>query len=172
MLKLIIFSDDLTGASGVASMINNCITIPYYNVNKLNLNNFIYVSIDLETRFSDDDTIKNRIDNILKNLNGVKIAFRIDSELRGNINGYFNALNCYNFILTDTIPDYNRYTVNSKTVHNNKIIDIKTLLHASNVKIMDSHDINDLKNIAEECINLNYFPADPGILISLYSVKL
>ena len=67
MLKLIIFSDDLTGASGVASMINNCITIPYYNVNKLNLNNFIYVSIDLETRFSDDDTIKNRIDNILKN---------------------------------------------------------------------------------------------------------
>ncbi len=172
MLKLIIFSDDLTGASGVASMINSCITVPYYNINKLNLNCFTYVSVDLETRFSDDATIKHRINDVLKNLNDVKIALRIDSELRGNINGYFNALSNYNFILTDTMPGYKRYTVKGKTVYKNKSIVIKNILNADNVIIMDSYNINDLKSIAEECIKFNYMPADPGILISMYSVEL
>ncbi len=172
MLKLIIFSDDLTGASGAASMIKNCITLPYYNINKLDLNKFEYISIDLETRFEDNNTIKNRINNILKKIKDVKIALRIDSEFRMNINYYFNALNEYNFILTDTIPEYNRYTINNKTFYKNKTIDIDKILKSKNVKIMDSLNKNDLNIIAGECIKSNYYPADPGILISLYSEKL
>jgi len=172
MLKLIIFSDDLTGASGVASMIKNCITLPYYNINKLDLNKFEYISIDLETRNENYNTIKDRINNILKEIKDAKIALRIDSEFRMNVNYYFDALNEYNFILTDTIPEYNRYTINNKTFYKNKIININKIVKSKNVKIMDSLNKNDLNSIARECIRLNYYPADPGILISLYLEKL
>lgn len=172
MLKLIIFSDDLTGASGAASMIKNCITMPYYNIDKINVNKFEYISIDLETRNENYNTIKNRINDILKKIKNSKIALRIDSEFRMNVNYYFDALDKYNFILTDTIPEYNRYTINNKTFYKNKIIDINKILKSKNVKIMDSLNKNDLNDIAGECIKSNYCPADPGILISLYSEKL
>ena len=103
------------------------------------------------------------------------IAFRIDSTLRGNIKEYLTVLSEFKkIIITDTIPEYKRFTRNGFTIMGNSKMDINKIIPdkpANKIMIMDSEKYSDLKKIAFKCISENYMPVDSGILIKLYFEK-
>lgn len=183
-MKLAILSDDLTGASGVSSMINmpNTITINCENLKKINLDDFDFVSINLNLREKDEQTTREITEDVLDYLKGYKIALRIDSTLRGNVSTLIKCLATKrNALLTDTIPEYERYTVDNSTVCNGERLDLLKLLNfekyeindvKKKVEIRESKTLQDLRLLADACIKEDLAPIDPGPMISLYAQKL
>ncbi len=172
-MRFVVFSDDLTGASGVASLIGKgSVTIPFHNINKINLKDYGFVSIDMETRVSEPGYSGKLFDKLIKMFTDVTFTFRMDSTLKGNIKEYLTILSKYKkIIITDTIPEYNRFTKDGFTIMENNKLNIKKLIPENSVneiKIMDSRNYNDLKKITLKCISENYIPVDSGILIKLY----
>ena len=97
---------------------------------------------------------------------------RIDSLLRGSTFDFLRFINEYGrILLTDTIPEFKRYTFNGSTVQKNGSINIKEVLPDDlkpYITIADSSTYGDIQELAKKCIMENYIPVDPGILIKTY----
>ncbi len=183
-MKLAILSDDLTGASGVASMIGTAgtITINSDNLGKIRKENFDYISINMNTRETSPSLTKQIIEEVLGTIGNARIALRIDSTLRGNIGVQVQALlKSGNLLLTDTIPEYGRYTENGFTVYNSERSNIRKVLNFDvnmsaeatfQIMIADSRTEEDLGTLALKCIEDGLIPVDPGPLIAHYAARL
>ncbi|KPV47679.1 hypothetical protein SE19_00055, partial [Acidiplasma aeolicum] len=169
-MVFVIISDDLTGASGMASMLNNSITVPYYNIKLIDINAYDYVCVDLETRNADVQKSIDRFKMVLKFYCNETILLRIDSALRGNIKAYLMEFSKMGkIIITDTIPEYGRYTEDKKTFYRGDFKNLMDFIPENrNITIMDSRNYNDIKMIAYECVKTGSLPVDPGILIKTY----
>ncbi|MEM0139110.1 MAG: four-carbon acid sugar kinase family protein [Ferroplasma sp.] len=170
-MAILVLSDDLTGAAGFASMVGTgIITVPFENLPLIDIYSYKIVSVDLETRNSDNPA--SRINSIIKNYRGAFITIRIDSFLRGNIKAELKPLSGIGkILLTDTIPEFGRYTVNKKTVyklHEINLQDIIPVNTENEIYISDSASDCDLSKIAQICLINGYIPVDPGPLIKKY----
>ncbi len=181
-MRLAIFSDDLTGASGVGSMIKTgrTITVNYENLPKIDLDRFDNVSINLNLRDANPQTTRKLMRRVLSVFREKKIALRIDSALRGNIAVMIKtiiAVRCT--LITDTIPEYGRYTENETTFFDGEGKNILELLNIQNgdirkqnLIISDSFTGDDLDALAENCLKMDLVPIDPGPMIARYAIKL
>ncbi len=181
-MKIVILSDDLTGASGVASMINSgrTVTLNYEKLQEIYIDQFDYVSINLNLRNVNEATARKVMEKILPMFEGRRIALRIDSTLRGNIPVLVRMiLKTRRALITDTIPEYGRYTENGKTVYNGEEKSIYEALELgvkaetkNELVISDSRTSIDLDNLAKLCLDNNLVPIDPGPMIAKYALKL
>ncbi len=168
-MDTLIISDDLSGAAGMASLLGTAFpTIPFNRINLLKKINAKIISIDLETRNSKDTFPRL---NYLKNMYPeAAILARIDTLMRGSTLDFIGFIKQYGKImLTDTIPEFGRYTFGGSSIQNNKIVNIEKMLPAEIkpfVTIADSCTYSDIEELARKCIIENYIPMDPGILIS------
>lgn len=170
-MAYIILSDDLSGAAGMASLIGPDIpVIPFNQIQGIPENEYNILSVDLETRNS--STVTDKISTVKKQFPRHIIMVRIDTLLRGSTRQFIEYICMYNFIaLTDTIPDYGRYTSDSCTIFKDSIQDLSNYVTANarnKTFIFDSKTYGDLKNIVKQCVVKNLLPVDPGPLISLY----
>ncbi|MGC8607081.1 MAG: four-carbon acid sugar kinase family protein [Vulcanisaeta sp.] len=194
-LKFIVISDDLTGANGISGFMSrfcNSIVINYDNsfINDVASLPYNCVVVNTKSRMIDGVSAKNRVNYVLGLFNNGRYRFgkRIDSALRGNIEDEILPFIEGGFIIviTDTIPEYGRYTTNGFTVINNsrdsiltrfsrvtpiiindinKLIDIKNT--TGKVFIIDSRSHDDLRKIANFITrNQNIVPVDPLYLIA------
>lgn len=171
IMDILIVSDDLSGAAGMASMIGKGIpVISYNNIALLRKFNSKITSIDIETRNS-DDAIK-RLTFIKKIKSDALILTRIDTLLRGSTSDFIKFMANYGkLIITDTIPDYGRYTCNGNSVCMDDILSIENAIPLETkdyIEIAESRTYNDIRRLAEVCIQKNYLPVDPGILLKMY----
>ncbi len=111
---------------------------------------------------------------------GTYFGLRIDSALRGHIGVYLEVLlGIGSVMLTDTIPEYNRYTLSGKTIILVEEKRIRESIHSeSNLDeakneliIADSRTHEDLERLASICIERSFIPVDPGPLIALVAQK-
>jgi len=177
---IIILSDDITGASGVASMIDEgaAITINIDHLGSSIEAGHECVCVNLGIRESGVLECGRILRSALA-LTGNKItALRIDSTLRGPIGQQVKAfLRRGNLLVTDTIPEYHRYTSGGVTIRGKNRIDIGQVLadYSNNVgngiKIADSRSRKDLRELAKMCVENGLIPVDPGPLIAEF-VKL
>ncbi len=194
-LKFITISDDLTGANGISGFMSrfcNSIVINYDNgfINNVASLPYDCVVVNTKSRMIDGANAKNRVDYVLGLFNNGRYRFgkRIDSALRGNIEDEILPFieRGFTVIITDTIPEYGRYTTNGFTVMNNSrdsipakfnrvipiiIDDINKLVNIKNatgkIFIVDSRSHDDLKKIASFIAkNQNVVPVDPLYLIA------
>lgn len=181
-MKLAIFSDDLTGASGVASMANGrrAITINYESISSIDPEKFDIVSINLNIRDSSPEYAQKLMDEVMSLFFHEKIALRVDSTLRGNMPVMVKSIIASRkALITDTIPEYNRFTENGYTIFSGVKKSIAKALElsscnseTSNIEISDSRTYYDLDALAEICIKNNLVPIDPGPMIARYAIKL
>ncbi len=170
-MKVIVISDDLSGAAGMASMLGmNIPIIPFNRIEIISERTEMIVSIDLETRNSTDELV--RLKFIEKNFSEYKIFTRIDTMLRGSTSTFieFMAL-YYNIAITDTVPEYRRYTSEGFTFYQNERIDIGRAIPTQakhKAKIFNSRTYDDLSKISRKCMDENMVPVDPGPLIAVY----
>ena len=167
----IIISDDLSGAAGMASLIGSRIpVVPYNRIPEVDIMNSEIVSIDLETRNLENPWT--RIDMVKHTFPDARILARIDSLLRGSTLDFIAFIKRYgNIILTDTIPEYGRYTFNGSSIDRNGTINISGIIPdrlKPYVEIADSQSYGDIEKLAKKCVNENLLPVDPGILIKYY----
>jgi len=173
-----ILSDDLTGASGVASMIDNGFTI---TVNAKHLKrNFkqepLCICVNLRVRESYSTEATETALSVLDTIgDDSTVTLRIDSSMRGPIDSLVGVIaRERRILLTDTIPEYGRYTSNGATIFRRKSIDISSKLTnsiracADRISVVDSYSSADLKNLAKFCMKNPLTPVDPGPLISNY----
>jgi uncharacterized protein YgbK (DUF1537 family) len=170
-MNFLIISDDLSGAAGMASMLGQDIpVIPFSNIEKSYDYKGEILSVDLETRNSTDALEK--LDIVKKEFPGYNILIRIDTFLRGSTMQFIEYIAGYkNIALTDTIPEYGRYTYNSYTVYGETRLDLNQIVTdraRDKTFIFDSKTYEDLKDIADHCLSRNLIPVDPGPLISIY----
>ncbi len=194
--KFIVISDDLTGANGIAGfMAHFCgsIVINYdSSLIRKDVTSLPYdcVVINTKSRMIDGLDAKNRVDSVLRLFSGDGYRFgkRIDSALRGNIEDEILPFIERGFmvVITDTIPEYGRYTYNGLTIIDNStnnilakfkyitpiiVGDIDELTNIENttgkVFIVNSRTHDDLRRIANFIVNnQNVIPVDPLYLIS------
>ncbi|MDG6927452.1 MAG: hypothetical protein JRN10_05055 [Nitrososphaerota archaeon] len=197
-MRFVIFSDDFTGTNGVASMMAHYCDTANINLttmlnNKSLMSDFQCITVNTNTRNLDgrqsSEIIKQAYSEIINR--GSFFVKRIDSTLRGNIEPEALALKGdKKFIITDTIPEYSRYTKNGYTVtdSSNKISiislfrtlkgkaytveQINELDKSLDFFVIDSYDYGDLENIAQAAIDNNFIPMDPGPLCSIYGKKI
>lgn len=170
-MNTIIVSDDLSGAAGMASMLG--IGIPVIPFNKistlLNFNSKI-ISLDIETRNRTDAV--ERLSIVKKTAPNARILVRIDTLLRGSSSDFIKFMAGYGKLLvTDTVPDYGRVTCNGKSIYKNDVLNIDEFVPEEIreiIKISDSRTYDDIQNLAKFCIDKNYLPVDPGIMIKMY----
>ena len=170
-MLIIIVSDDLSGAAGMASLIGSHIpVVPYYRIPDPGKLNSEIVSIDLETRNLEDPLP--RLDMVKHTFPDARILARIDSLFRGSTLDFIAFIKRYgNIILTDTIPEYGRYTFNGSSIDRNGTINITKMLPDKlkpYVEIADSQSYVDIQKLAKKCVDENLLPVDPGILIKYY----
>ncbi len=82
-------------------------------------------------------------------------------------------------LITDTIPEYGRFTENGSTVFLGVVESITETLdlpqdgfETSNLTVTDSRTYDDLNTLAETCIRRGLVPIDPGPMIGGYATKL
>ena len=167
----IIISDDLSGAAAMASLIGP--NIPVITINRIeDFPKFSsrIISLDIETRNSTDALEKLNI--VMEKFPDFNILARIDTMLRGSTSEFIEFMSLRGKLtITDTIPDYGRYTTNGYTVYKGKKIDLNSVIPntaSSNTMILDSATYDDLKRIARECVENELLPVDPGPLIANY----
>jgi uncharacterized protein YgbK (DUF1537 family) len=170
-VNVIIVSDDLSGSAGVASMIGiNVPVIPFRIVHKIYDLNFPIVSVDLETRNNNEGYQK--IAYIKNTFHEFLILARIDSLLRGSTKEFIEFMAEDNkLLITDTIPEYKRYTFRGYSMQNDTKHDLAGIIpekSKNNAAVMDSSTYEDLRNLARKCIEEDYLPADPGLMIKFY----
>ncbi len=167
----IIISDDLSGAAGMASMLGSGIpVIPFKNIGNTPVQEYKIISIDLETR--NITGIIGKLEIVRKKFREYSILTRIDTLLRGSTKEFIEFISTYNDIaLTDTVPDYGRYTFNNHTIYRESRHNLNYSVPEvarNRTFIFDSRTYDDLKSIAKYCISTNLIPVDPGPLISIY----
>jgi D-threonate/D-erythronate kinase len=175
-----ILSDDLTGASGVASMIDSDFAI---TVNAEHLKSDFEkrspcICVNLRVRESNSAKAAKAANSVLDTIGDDSIVtLRIDSSMRGPIDSLVGAIaRRRRILLTDTIPEYGRYTSKGATIFGRKSIVISRRLsksiqtYADRITIADSYSSTDLKELAKFCVKNGLIPVDPGPLISNYFV--
>lgn len=170
-MNAIVVSDDLSGAAGMASIIGKGIpVISYANVKFIEELNAKIISIDLETRNS-DNTIE-RLEILKRIQPDAMILTRIDTMLRGSTSDFIKFMaRTGKLLITDTIPEYGRYTCNGRSIYGDDIMNINNSIpeQAKDIAmIADSKTYKDIKKLARVCINENLLPVDPGILIKMF----
>ncbi|MGC8621840.1 MAG: four-carbon acid sugar kinase family protein [Caldisphaera sp.] len=196
-MNFFVISDDFTGANGVASMMSNYCKAETLNIKDLffdprRLDSFQCIALNTNTRNSTPQQAKSIISAISKQINdlGGIFAKRIDSTLRGNIEAELLALGRdKKFLITDTIPEYNRFTKNGNTFSPHKILNIAGIFnelrgnHYSITQInkfeknldffvLDSATYDDLEQLSHIALDNNLIPVDPGPLCSIYGKNL
>jgi D-threonate/D-erythronate kinase len=171
-----ILSDDLTGASGVASMVDGSIsaTINLSSFDSKAARGFSCIAINLEARERGKPEVSRLARDALGSIGGSWAALRIDSALRSAIVELLQPLLSRGKILiTDTIPEYGRRTINGRTIIENRETNLWQMLEElrglrdSRIAIADSQTESDLRSLAAKCINEDWIPVDPGPLISM-----
>ena len=175
-MKYVILSDDLTGASGVASLLNapDTITINLDQIGLLESANASFVSVNLDCRHSPDSG--KIVEMALNHFSGSRVTLRIDSTLRGNISAMITPFlsRGKKILLTDTIPEYGRYTRNGKTIFNGLETDILSPVlrgsmfqpPAGSIEVADSESYDDIRELALRCLYEDMMPVDPGPMIA------
>ena len=190
--KFFVLSDDLTGAHGVSGMMaqfGRSITVnkeALFDKREIDVN-YDFLTINTESRKMDGirafQTVQELWD-FLK-VNEIGVGKRIDSTLRGNTeNEIMPLLEKNSAIMTDTIPEYSRYTENGKTITSDSSIEIldkfkelevltlklnelkKVKVKKGKVYVVDSRTHIDIDNIANFIYKNRYIPIDPGPLCS------
>ena len=167
----IIISDDLSGAAGMASLLGSGIpVIPFKNIENTTIQVYKIISLDLETR--NITGIIGKLEIVRKKFPAYNLLTRIDTLLRGSTKEFIEFISRYNDIaLTDTIPDYGRYTSNNYTIYRESRHNLNKCIPEiarNRTYIFDSKTHNDLKNIAKHCLASNIISVDPVPLISTY----
>lgn len=170
-MNFLIISDDLSGAAGMASMLGQGIpVIPFSSIENKSGYDREIMSIDLETRNSTD--VMEKLGLVKKEFPEYNMLFRIDTLLRGSTMQFIEYIAGYhNIALTDTIPEYGRYTYNNYTIYRESRLDLNQIIMdrvRNKTFIFDSKTYGDLENIADHCLSHNLIPVDPGPLISVY----
>ncbi len=170
-MDYIIISDDLSGAAGMASMLGSGIpVIPFNKIEYVSVQKYKIISLDLETR--NITGIIGKLEIVRKKFPEYNILTRIDTLLRGSTKEFIEFISRYNDIaLTDTIPDYGRYTSNNYTIYRKSRHNLNKCIPEiarNRTYIFDSKTHDDLKDIAKHCLSGNLIPVDPGPLISTY----
>jgi uncharacterized protein YgbK (DUF1537 family) len=189
--NFIVFSDDLTGANGVSGMMAKFCISAVFNHDKIFSDvdeHFQCITLNTKTRMLDGESAY----SILSDLNeiitekGARIGKRIDSTLRGNMEKeIIPFLERNSAIMTDTIPEYGRYTENGNTITQETSLDIaerfreleviplkihelrNARMESGKVYVVDSRTYSDLERIAEFTYRNGYIPMDPGPLCSM-----
>jgi uncharacterized protein YgbK (DUF1537 family) len=172
-----ILSDDLTGASGVASMVDGSLAVTV-NVSGFDPHlavEFPCVVINLEARERSEEEVTRIAGATLDMIGESWTALRIDSALRGPVAGLVRQLSSRGrILLTDTIPEYVRSTSNGKTIVGSQEKDLKVMLEAirrggdrERVIVADSQSEADLRVLASRCVREGLIPVDPGPLVSM-----
>lgn len=170
-MDTIIISDDLSGAAGMASLIGTGIpAIPFKNIDVLGKMKSSIISLDLETR--NTGNAGQRLDYVKELYPEAFILTRIDTMLRGSTSDFIEFMCKFEkLLITDTIPDFERYTYTGLTIQNERKLTIRDIvpvkLHDS-IIIADSRTYSDIGTLAKRCLNENLLPVDPGIMIKLY----
>jgi uncharacterized protein YgbK (DUF1537 family) len=172
-----VLSDDLTGASGVASMVDGSLaaTVNLSRFDRRLAEEFSFIAINLEAREVSEEDATRFAREALDGTGDSWTALRIDSALRGSVAGLVGQLSPRGRILvTDTIPEYGRRTSNGKTVVGNRETDlgavlepVRALIDRGRVIVADSQNEADLRSLASRCVRENLIPVDPGPLVSL-----
>ena len=170
-MSFMVVSDDLSGAAGMASLLSRGIkVIPMHRIKNVSVYNDSIISIDLETRNSIE--VREKLDLMRGEFPDYEIITRIDTLLRGSTIQFIEYLSRFSDIaLTDTIPDYGRYTYKGYTVYRGNRHNLNQVVPDNarkKVFIFDSRTYDDLKIIAEQCMNRGLIPVDPGPLIKIY----
>jgi len=176
-----ILSDDLTGASGVASMVDvpGTATVNLERLSPELARRFSCIAVNLETRDRNGGEAAERLSSALDLVGESPVAVRIDSALRGHVQTSIRALlERGDVMVTDTIPEYGRRTVSGKTCIGTQQRDIASLLaplrrgtRARTITIADSETQEDLDLLALRCIDDNLIPVDPGPLVARVARK-
>ena len=177
--KFFVISDDLTGASGFSSIYaNGAITVDYDRLSRVPLSQFDVISVNIMTREKPLSESVKKFENVLESIKGNFVTFRIDSSLRNNMDIYVKILSKLgDIVVTDTIPEYDRYTEDGVTFYDNTSTDLnfyfkdvkqEIVANGGGLAIMDSRSIGDIQKIATMCLANGIIPVDPGILIAEY----
>ena len=186
MVKFMVISDDLTGADGVAGMMTKhcgAIVISYKLIRLIPVDSECVV-VNTESRLIEPNNAEDRVKIIVEyaESNGFIIGKRIDSALRGNIETELRPLLKWTIVITDTIPEYGRFTKGGFTILGNSrvsiverlgaikstVMDIRELkANASSlngVVIVDSRTMDDIIEIAQVIHDNGFTAVDPGPL--------
>jgi uncharacterized protein YgbK (DUF1537 family) len=170
-MSFMLISDDLSGAAGMASLLGRGIkVVPMHSIKNVSVYHDSIISIDLETRNSTG--VGEKLDVLRGEFPDYKIITRIDTLLRGSTAQFIEYVSRFSDIaLTDTIPDYGRYTYDGYTIYRGNRQNLNRVVPDNPRKkifIFDSRNYDDLKIIAEQCMNRGLIPVDPGPLIKIY----
>ena len=170
-MDVIIISDDLSGAAGMASLIGERVpVVPFKNIDLIRKISSSIVSLDIETRNAGN--AGQRLNYVKELYSGALILTRIDTMLRGSTPDFIEFMGKNEkLLITDTIPDFGRYTYMGSSIQNETKLPIRDIvpveLHDSTI-IADSSTYTDIEKLARRCLNENLIPVDPGIMIKLY----
>ena len=128
------------------------------------------ISLDLETR--NTGNAWQRLDYVKELYPEAFILTRIDSMLRGSTSDFIEFMCKFRkLLITDTIPNFERYTYTGLTIQNGSKLGIRDIvpvkLHDS-VIIANSRTYDDIEKLAKRCLDEDLLPVDPGLMIKLY----
>lgn len=180
-VKLLVVSDDLTGACGIGSLMypHKSMTVNVDKLDAIKLDNVDFLSVNIDARYAEYDVILKTVSELMNKLNPERVALRIDSLLRGSTAFQITAMSTFGKVLvTDTIPEYGRYTAGGITNYEDSRLDmieylekngLPDLMSEGRILVRDSKTSHDITALARKCIEEDYIPADPGLLIAAYS---
>jgi D-threonate/D-erythronate kinase len=176
-----VLSDDLTGASGVASMVNCSLaaTVNLAHFDQRIADDFPFVAINMEARESNEREVAALMKKALDITGDSWTTIRIDSALRGPIAQLLRQISPRGkVLLTDTVPEYGRFTREGKTYLGAQEKDLASVASlalgpggSARVVIADSRSRPDLEALASRCVREGLIPVDPGPLISLVAKR-
>ncbi|WP_291765842.1 four-carbon acid sugar kinase family protein [Caldivirga sp. UBA161] len=186
MVRFMVISDDLTGANGVAGMMaKRCgVVVISYRLIKLIPSDSECIVVNTESRLIEPNIAESRVKAIVNyaESNGFIIGKRIDSALRGNIESELRPLLKQTIVITDTIPEYGRFTENGFTILGNSQVSIverlggiKSMImsirdlkanagNLNGVVIVNSRTMDDIIEVAQVIHDNGFTPVDPGPL--------
>ncbi|MGA2663928.1 MAG: four-carbon acid sugar kinase family protein [Nitrososphaerales archaeon] len=177
-MALLILSDDLTGAAGVASMLGlpGVATLSLEELERGPAVGFSCVAVNLDTRERGAAEANRRTSRAVRTAGEDLVAARIDSALRGHVAVLVGAVaraarGEKGVLVTDTIPEYGRLTASGRTVLGAQQRDIAQLLaplleEGLRVSVVDSETDRDLDALALRCVEEGLTPVDPGPLVA------
>jgi uncharacterized protein YgbK (DUF1537 family) len=186
MVKFLVISDDLTGANGVAGMMTgHCSTVVIsYKSIELIPSDADCVVVNTESRLIEASAAESRVKLVADyaEAKGFIIGKRIDSALRGNIEAELRPLLKRTIVVTDTIPEYGRFTEGGYTILGDSRVSIIEKLGGIKARVMsinefkvsagnlngavivDSRTVGDIIEIAQVIHNNGFTSVDPGPL--------
>ncbi len=190
---IVVISDDLTGANGIGGLLSRICKTAVVNYGKHG-----YVSggyeclvVNTNSRPVNGGEARARVEAVMRAFEGGVFGKRIDSALRGNVEDELMPFveRGLGVVLTDTIPEYGRYTRGGFTVVGGvkdsilgrfsriKAIPLGSINEADRlgrlnglILVVDSSTHEDLRRIAEFTVDKGLVPADPLYLIA-YSIQ-